>query len=68
MAWVLKLAGSGLPAASGSCSGLLAFPITRLGVTQVLTAPWLVYGGSHRSLEDKRTGLIRFADEVIVKM
>ena len=38
------------------------------GVTHVLTAPWLVYGGSHRSLEDKRAGLMRFADEVLAKM
>jgi probable F420-dependent oxidoreductase len=38
------------------------------GVTHVLTAPWLVYGGSHRSLEDKRAGLVRFADEVIAKL
>jgi probable F420-dependent oxidoreductase len=37
------------------------------GVTHVLTAPWLMYGGSHRSLDDKRNGLRRFADEVIAK-
>jgi probable F420-dependent oxidoreductase len=38
------------------------------GVTHVLTAPWLLYGGSHRSLTDKRDGLRRFADEVIARM
>jgi probable F420-dependent oxidoreductase len=38
------------------------------GVTHVLTAPWLLYGGSHGSLQDKRDGLRRFADEVIAKM
>jgi probable F420-dependent oxidoreductase len=38
------------------------------GVTHALTAPWLLYGGSHRSLADKRAGLIRFADEVIGKL
>ena len=38
------------------------------GVTHVLTAPWLVYGGSHRKLADKRDGLKRFADEVIAKL
>lgn len=38
------------------------------GVTHVLTAPWLVYGGSHGSLDDKRDGLRRFADEVIAKL
>jgi probable F420-dependent oxidoreductase len=38
------------------------------GVTHVLTAPWLVYGGSPRSLADKRDGLRRFADEVIAKL
>jgi probable F420-dependent oxidoreductase len=39
-----------------------------VGVTHVLTAPWLIYGGSHRSLADKRAGLVRFADEVIARM
>jgi probable F420-dependent oxidoreductase len=39
-----------------------------VGVTHVLTAPWLTYGGSHHSLDDKRDGLRRFADEVIGKM
>jgi len=39
-----------------------------VGVTHVLTTPWLFYGGSHRSLADKRDGLRRFADEVIAKM
>ena len=38
------------------------------GVTHVLTAPWLLYGGSHRNLADKRDGLVRFADEVIAKL
>ena len=38
------------------------------GVTHVLTAPWLFYGGSHRDLADKRDGLRRFADDVIAKM
>lgn len=39
-----------------------------IGVTHVLTAPWLAYGGSMKSLADKRAGLTRFADEVIAKM
>jgi probable F420-dependent oxidoreductase len=38
------------------------------GVTHVLTTPWILYGGSHRSLADKRDGLRRFADDVIAKM
>jgi probable F420-dependent oxidoreductase len=38
------------------------------GVTHVLTTPWTLYGGSHRSLADKREGLRRFADEVIARM
>jgi len=38
------------------------------GVTHILTTPWSLYGGSHRSLTDKRDGLRRFADEVIAKM
>jgi len=28
----------------------------------------MLYGGSHRSLADKRDGLRRFADDVIAKM
>jgi probable F420-dependent oxidoreductase len=39
-----------------------------IGVTHVLTTPWSIYGGSHRSLADKRDGLRRFADDVIAKM
>ena len=39
-----------------------------VGVTHVLTTPWMFYGGSHRSLADKRDGLRRFADDVIAKM
>jgi hypothetical protein len=39
-----------------------------VGVTHVLTAPWLSYGGSLHSLDDKRDGLRRFADEIIAKM
>jgi len=39
-----------------------------VGVTHALTTPWMLYGGSHRSLADKRDGLRRFADEVIAKM
>jgi probable F420-dependent oxidoreductase len=38
------------------------------GITHVLTAPWLLYGGSHRVLSQKRDGLRRFADEVIAKL
>ena len=38
------------------------------GVTHVLTAPWLAYGGSHKSLADKRDGLRRFSDQVIAAM
>ncbi len=38
------------------------------GVTHVLTTPWTLYGGSHRSIADKRDGLRRFADDVIAKM
>ncbi|MGH7338651.1 MAG: LLM class F420-dependent oxidoreductase, partial [Myxococcota bacterium] len=39
-----------------------------VGVSHVLTTPWTFYGGSHRSLTDKRDGLRRFADDVIAKM
>jgi len=39
-----------------------------VGVSHVLTTPWTLYGGSHRSMADKRDGLRRFGDEVIAKM
>jgi alkanesulfonate monooxygenase SsuD/methylene tetrahydromethanopterin reductase-like flavin-dependent oxidoreductase (luciferase family) len=38
------------------------------GVTHYATAPWILYGGSWSSLEDKIAGLHRFADEVIAKL
>ena len=38
------------------------------GVTHYATAPWILYGGSWESLQDKRDGLRRFADEVISKV
>ncbi len=38
------------------------------GVTALLTMPWLFYGGSTNSLQDKKDGLRRFADDVIAKM
>jgi probable F420-dependent oxidoreductase len=38
-----------------------------IGVTHYATAPWLAYGGRWDSLEDKRDGLRRFADEVVAK-
>lgn len=34
--------------------------LRRLASPHVLTTPWILYGGSHRSLDDKR-------DEVIAK-
>lgn len=39
-----------------------------IGVTHYATAPWILYGGRWDSIEDKRSGLRRFADEVIVKL
>ncbi len=38
------------------------------GVTHLMSMPWLLYGGSTRSLADKCAGLRRFADEVIGKL
>lgn len=38
------------------------------GVTHYATAPWLFHGGRWDSMEDKRTGLRRFADDVISKL
>ncbi|MEE8582015.1 MAG: LLM class F420-dependent oxidoreductase [Myxococcota bacterium] len=39
-----------------------------VGVTHLATMPWLFYGGSTESLEDKRTGMRRFAEDIIAKM
>ena len=39
-----------------------------LGVTHLWMIPWLLYGGDPSSLEVKRAGLERFADEIIAKM
>jgi probable F420-dependent oxidoreductase len=38
------------------------------GVTHYATAPWLFYGGSWDSLDDKVEGMRRFADQVIAKL
>jgi hypothetical protein len=38
-----------------------------LGVTALQTMPWLFYGGPTESLDKKREGLVRFADDVIAK-
>lgn len=37
------------------------------GVTHVCTMPWAFYTGKSESFEDKRAGLLRFADDVIAK-
>jgi probable F420-dependent oxidoreductase len=38
------------------------------GVTHYATAPWLFHGGRWDSMEDKKNGLRRFADDVIAKL
>jgi hypothetical protein len=38
------------------------------GVTHLQTMPWAFYGDAGDTLEGKRTGLQRFADDVIAKM
>jgi probable F420-dependent oxidoreductase len=42
--------------------------LEEFGVTHYATAPWLFHGGRWDSMEDKRNGLRRFADEVIAKL
>jgi probable F420-dependent oxidoreductase len=42
--------------------------LEEVGVTHVQTMPWLRYGGSTDSLDDKRNGIRRFADDVIAKL
>ncbi len=39
-----------------------------IGVTHVLTMPWIFYGGSTDSLQDKLEGIARFGDDVIARM
>ena len=39
-----------------------------VGVTHVQTMPWILYGGSSDSLDDKVQGLRRFADEILAKL
>jgi probable F420-dependent oxidoreductase len=40
-----------------------------LGVTDVITQPWLLYGGGlHASLDEKKDGIERFAEEVFPRM
>jgi len=42
--------------------------LSEFGVTHYATAPWLFHGGRWDSMEDKRIGLRRFADDVISKL
>jgi len=42
--------------------------LEELGVTTVLTAPWLLYGGDPTSLAAKQRSLERFADEILTRM
>ena len=39
-----------------------------VGVTVIQTMPWLFYSGAGESLEERKTGLERFAEDVIAKM
>ncbi len=38
-----------------------------VGVTHILTMPWLFYGGATDSLDAKRNGIHRFAEDIIQK-
>jgi probable F420-dependent oxidoreductase len=42
--------------------------LEELGVTHLVTMPWVFYGGATEELEKKREGLRRFADDVIARM
>lgn len=39
-----------------------------VGVTHLVTMPWIFYGGTLDSLESKREGIRRFGEEIIAKM
>lgn len=38
------------------------------GVTHLATMPWIFYGGKTESLQDKKDGMRRFADDIILEM
>ncbi|MEH6551998.1 MAG: LLM class F420-dependent oxidoreductase [Pseudomonadales bacterium] len=38
------------------------------GITHLMTMPWMFYHGENASLEQKKDGIKRFADEIISKM
>jgi len=39
--------------------------LVEIGVTDVITIPWLFYGGDQNSLETKLSGIERFSEEII---
>ena len=39
-----------------------------LGVTELITVPWLLYGADPESLEEKKAGIARFGEEVIAEL
>jgi alkanesulfonate monooxygenase SsuD/methylene tetrahydromethanopterin reductase-like flavin-dependent oxidoreductase (luciferase family) len=39
-----------------------------VGVTHIMTLPWIFYRGSTASLADKKDGITRFAEDVIRRM
>lgn len=42
--------------------------LEEVGVTHLMTLPWVFYGGSTHSLAEKKDGIARFADDVIARM
>jgi len=42
--------------------------LEELGVTHIMTMPWMLYGGPTEDLQQKIDGIRRYADEVIAKM
>jgi alkanesulfonate monooxygenase SsuD/methylene tetrahydromethanopterin reductase-like flavin-dependent oxidoreductase (luciferase family) len=42
--------------------------LAEIGVTTLQTMPWLFYGGPTESLDKKKEGLQRYADDVIAKL
>jgi hypothetical protein len=39
-----------------------------LGVTELITVPWLFYGADERSCAEKCEGIERFGEEVIARL
>ena len=60
---------TGTDAAATDAFGIDGYKrLEEVGVTHVMTMPWVFYGASRDSLEEKRDGVFRFAEDIIQKL